>query len=57
MAKKDSIKVLVTLTGEAKDFVLAEQKRYLKQRLTRGKNKIINLSLIELKNKRDTPAS
>ena len=47
MAKKESLKVIVTLTGEALGLVKDTQKAYKKKKQIRGKNKIINLLLGE----------
>ena len=47
MAKKESLKVIVTLTGDALGLVKDTQKSYTKKKQIRGKNKIINLLLVQ----------
>lgn len=53
---KSKLGVRVTLVGEAKDIVKEEQKKYKKKKQIRGKNKIINLLLVELSQLRNSTA-
>ena len=48
MAKKQNLKVIVTLQGDALNLVTSEQKKYQRKKQIRGKNKLINLLLSEL---------